>query len=88
METFLVLSTTSKEQDMYTIIERFDKFPIKKFIFTKTDETNSVGSIINLMLKYEIGIAYFTDGQEVPEDLTEASFEKVMNLLFEGDPHA
>ncbi len=88
METFLVLSTTSKEQDMYTIIERFDKFPIKKFIFTKTDETNSVGSIINLMLKYGIGIAYFTDGQEVPEDLTEASFEKVMDLLFEGDPHA
>lgn len=88
METFLVLSTTSKEQDMDTIIGRFNKFPIKKFIFTKTDETSSVGAIINLMLKYGIGIAYFTDGQEVPEDLTEATFEKLMELLFEGDPHA
>lgn len=88
METFLVLSTTSKEQDMDTIIRQFDKFPINKFIFTKTDETNSVGSIINLMMKYGIGMAYFTDGQEVPEDLTEASFEKVINLLLEGEPHA
>src|SRR5699024_11996679 len=55
METFLVLSTTSKEQDMDTIIRQFDKFPINKFIFTNTHETNYVGSIINLMMKYGIG---------------------------------
>ncbi|WP_153720419.1 flagellar biosynthesis protein FlhF [Sporosarcina cascadiensis] len=88
METFLVLSTTSKEQDMDIIIERFEKFPIEKFIFTKTDETSSVGSMINLMLKYSIGMAYFTDGQEVPEDITEANFEKLFTLLLAGDQHA
>ncbi|PID22645.1 flagellar biosynthesis protein FlhF [Sporosarcina sp. P3] len=88
METFLVLSTTSKEQDMDMIIRQFDKFPITKIIFTKTDETNSVGSIINLMLKYSLGMAYFTDGQEVPEDLTEASLEKVLDLLLAGDTRA
>ncbi|PIC65617.1 flagellar biosynthesis protein FlhF [Sporosarcina sp. P13] len=88
METFLVLSTTSKEQDMDIIIERFEKFPIEKFIFTKTDETNSVGAMINLMLKYNIGMAYYTDGQEVPEDITEADYEKVFSLLLAGDPHA
>ena len=88
METFLVLSTTSKEQDMDTIIRQFDQFPIKKFIFTKTDETNSVGSIINLMLKYGIGVSYISDGQEVPEDLTEASLEKIVDLLLVGDSRA
>ncbi|ARD49312.1 flagellar biosynthesis protein FlhF [Sporosarcina sp. P33] len=88
METYLVLSTTSKEQDMETIINRFEKLPIEKFIFTKTDETNSVGSMFNLMLKNRIGMAYFTDGQEVPEDLTEADVEKVLALLLEGDSHA
>lgn len=88
METFLVLSTTSKEEDMDIIVERFEKFPIEKFIFTKTDETNSVGSIINLMLKFKIGMAYYTDGQEVPEDIIEADFEKLLALLLEGDAHA
>ena len=88
METFLVLSTTSKEQDMDIIIKQFNRFPIKKFIFTKTDETSSVGSMINLMLKHSIGTAYFTDGQEVPEDLTEADLEKVLDLLLDGDLHA
>ncbi|WP_153731295.1 flagellar biosynthesis protein FlhF [Sporosarcina obsidiansis] len=85
METYLVLSTTSKEQDMDVIVERFEKFPIEKFIFTKIDETSSVGSMINLMLKYNIGMAYYTDGQEVPEDITEATFEKVFSLLLAGD---
>ncbi|PIC81383.1 flagellar biosynthesis protein FlhF [Sporosarcina sp. P18a] len=88
METFLVLSTTSKEQDMDTIIRQFTNFPIEKFIFTKTDETDSVGSIINLILKYGIGVSYYTDGQEVPEDLTEASLEKIVDLLLAGDSHA
>lgn len=88
METFLVLSTTSKERDMDVIVERFEKLPIEKFIFTKTDETNSIGSMLNLMLKYKIGTAYYTDGQEVPEDITEADIDKILALLLEGDLYA
>ena len=72
---FLVLSSTSKEKDMEVIIEQFKEFPIEKFIFTKIDETNSIGAIINLMIKYNKGLAYYTDGQEVPEDIVEASLK-------------
>lgn len=88
MESYLVLAMTSKEQDMQTIIEQFNAFPIEKFIFTKTDETSSIGSMVNLMLTYQIGMAYYTDGQEVPEDIVEATSEKVLTLLLEGDEHA
>lgn len=83
METFLVLSMTSKEEDMEVIIEQFKSLPIKKFIFTKMDETNSMGTLFNLMIKYGYGIAYYTDGQEVPEDLEEATTENVIRLLLE-----
>ena len=31
--------------------------------------------MINLMIKYNKGLAYYTDGQEVPEDIVEASLE-------------
>lgn len=81
MESFLVLSMTSKEQDMKTIIEQFNSFPIEKIIFTKLDETSSMGPLFNLMKDYSIGTAYYTDGQEVPEDITEASAEKLLALL-------
>lgn len=83
-ETFLVLSSTSKQKDMEAIIEQFNDFPIRKFIFTKVDETNSIGSIINLMVKYKKGLAYYTDGQEVPEDIVEANLDELLNLLLKG----
>ncbi|TQR07738.1 flagellar biosynthesis protein FlhF [Psychrobacillus soli] len=83
-ETFLVLSSTSKQKDMEVIIEQFKDFPIEKFIFTKVDETNSIGSIINLMVKYKKGLAYYTDGQEVPEDIVEASLDELLNLFLKG----
>lgn len=82
VESYLVLSSTSKEKDMETIIEQFSSFPIEQFIFTKADETNSIGSMINLMIKYNKGLAYYTDGQEVPEDINEASVVSLLKLLF------
>lgn len=84
METFLVLSVTSKEEDMRTIVEQFNKMPLEKFIFTKMDETGSIGPIFNLMRDYRIGTAYYTDGQEVPEDITEVDSEKLISLLLKG----
>ena len=72
---------TSKEEDMKAIIEQFNAFPIEKFIFTKMDETNSIGPMFNLMKDYSIGTAYYTDGQEVPEDITEADSKKLIPLL-------
>lgn len=84
VESYLVLSSTAKEKDMETIVEQFLSFPIEQFIFTKVDETNSIGSILNLMLKYKKGLAYYTDGQEVPEDINEASIDSLLKLIFKG----
>ncbi|MFJ7950543.1 flagellar biosynthesis protein FlhF [Lysinibacillus sp. NPDC096418] len=84
-ESFLVLSMTAKEKDMSTIIDQFEQLPIEKFIFTKIDETNSIGAMINLMIKYNKGLAYYTNGQEVPEDIEEADLEAVLNLFFQGE---
>lgn len=84
-ESFLVLSLTSKEKDMEIIIEQFNDVPIEKFIFTKIDETNSIGTIFNLMIKYNKGLAYYTDGQEVPEDIQEAKLDVLLDLFFQGE---
>lgn len=88
MESFLVLSVTSKEEDMRTIIDKFTSFPIEKFIFTKVDETGSIGPMFNLMKQYGIGTAYYTDGQEVPEDIADADLERMIKLLLAGAEHA
>ncbi|WP_010301470.1 flagellar biosynthesis protein FlhF [Kurthia senegalensis] len=85
MENFLILSITAKQRDMEAIIEQFSAYPISKFIFTKLDETNTIGTIVNLMVKYNKGLAYYTNGQEVPEDIVEASLDKIIELVFQGE---
>lgn len=84
-ESFLVLSLTAKERDLESIITQFEEIPIKKFIFTKLDETNSIGTIFNLMIKYKKGLAYYTDGQEVPEDIEQPDLDKLFELFFQGE---
>lgn len=70
---------------METITEQFGEIPIEKFIFTKIDETNTIGTLFNLMIKYNKGLAYYTNGQEVPEDIEEAKIEKLLELFFQGE---
>lgn len=83
-EIYLVLSLTSKFNDQEEIYQQFAHLPIKQFIFTKEDETTCCGSILNLMLLSGKGIAYITNGQEVPDDIEETSIKKV-NQLIVGD---
>jgi len=82
METFLTLSLTMKEKDMQDIVESFQSIRIDRFIFTKLDETTTYGAAVNLMEQYEIGCAYLTNGQDVPDDMLEASPEIFVEYLF------
>lgn len=84
-QAFLVLALTAKEKDLEVIIEQFTSLPISKFIFTKLDETNSIGTLFNLMIKYNKGLAYYTNGQEVPEDIEEANRDRLIEMFFQGE---
>src|SRR5690625_4092089 len=68
-KTFLVLSLTAKPNDIMDIYQQFEHLPINEIIFTKLDETLQYGSMINIALKNHVGIAYLTNGQDVPDDL-------------------
>lgn len=83
METLLVLSLTSKQGDMEEIYKQFASIGIQQFIFTKVDETASYGSMYNLVDKYRLGVAYVTNGQNVPDDRVSASAEVLTNLILE-----
>ncbi|MRX53686.1 hypothetical protein HMPREF3291_13585 [Bacillus sp. HMSC76G11] len=73
VETFLVLSVTSKLNDMLEIYDNFSSIQIDKIIFTKLDETNSRGSMYDLILSADKGVAYMTNGQNVPDDILMAT---------------
>jgi flagellar biosynthesis protein FlhF len=81
IENYLVLSLTSKQKDMESIYQQFSSIKIDKFIFTKADETDVYGTMMNIIEKFEIGAAYITTGQEVPDDVMIASPEAMANLI-------
>ena len=84
METFLVLSLTSKEKDMEEIYQQFSLIAIKQVIFTKTDETSTYGPMFNFAARNRLGVAYLTNGQNVPDDIEEGSPERIAGLVAGG----
>ena len=81
MERHLVLSATTKERDAAEIIEKFAVCDPTRVIFTKTDETSSVGLILNLLAKRELPLSYFTTGQSVPDDIVPAGPAELAAVL-------
>ena len=82
MEVFLCLSATTKDRELEEILKRFSIFQINKVVFTKIDECESLGNMVNLLMKDNLQIAYFTTGQRVPEDIEIATPAKLADMIF------
>jgi flagellar biosynthesis protein FlhF len=83
-EMYLVLSITTKNKELQQIYKQFSSFSIEKVIFTKIDETSEYGPMLNMMLNCQVGIAFMTNGQSVPDDLLIASNQRVSSMLVGG----
>ncbi len=80
-EVHLVLSVTTKYRDMIEIINRFGKLSVNNILFSKLDETNSLGVILNVMTKIKAPVSYLTNGQNVPDDIERANPEKMAKMI-------
>jgi flagellar biosynthesis protein FlhF len=81
IEVMLVLSATTKNRDLHDITGRFMPIGPRKLIFTKLDETTTYGPIVNETVRTKLPIAYFTTGQNVPDDIEAASPGKLARML-------
>ncbi|RTE01794.1 flagellar biosynthesis protein FlhF [Paenibacillus whitsoniae] len=82
-ETILVLSLTTKYRDIQAITNNFSKFKLDKVLFTKMDETDSYGAIVNVVNEFSLQLSYVTTGQNVPDDIVELNEWQVIDLLLE-----
>lgn len=82
LDVYLILTASMKERDVESIMKHFQHLSAQKFIFTKVDETDVYGPMINMMLQYGLAADYITDGQEVPDDLVLAAPELFGNYIF------
>lgn len=80
-QTFLVLSATTKYRDLQRIAMSYKEIDEYQLIFTKLDETSSLGNLMNLRLYVEVPIAYVTFGQNVPDDIELFNPQKTVKSL-------
>lgn len=81
ISTHLLLNVATRESEMNKAAVNFSALNYLSYIFTKTDETERCGSIINQVMKLNLPISYITTGQKVPEDIERADKEKILKLL-------
>ena len=81
IEKHLVMSATTKNRDVADILQKFSVCEPGRVIFTKTDETSSLGMIVNLLAGKEIALSFMTNGQSVPDDIVPATADRLAALL-------
>ena len=80
IRNYLVLAANTQQRVMQENIERFKKVPLSGVIYTKLDESVSIGEIISTSIQNGLPMGYLTDGQRVPEDIKVANVEKLVAL--------
>ena len=80
----LVLSASTKLEDLKQIYRKFSFLNIDSLIITKFDETNSFGNVFSLSYQTEKSLSYFSYGQEVPNDIMPASKDFLVECILNG----
>ena len=82
---YLVLSAATKYKDLLNIVEVYEKVGKYNLVFTKLDETSSLGNILNVRLKTGASLSYVTCGQVVPDDIRLLDAQALAKKLLGGD---
>jgi flagellar biosynthesis protein FlhF len=83
VQTHLCVASPTRDLELYDIANRFSVFKPTALCVTKLDESSLFGSIFNAACRSKLPLSYFTTGQRVPEDLEDATRERVAALIMD-----
>ncbi len=72
-EVYLVLSASTKTNDIEHILRQFEPFNYQAVLLTKMDETRTVGNIISALAEKGKPISFITNGQQIHKDIKKAN---------------
>lgn len=78
---YLVLSVTTRYEDLCKIVNVYDQTTDFNLVFTKLDEAETLGSLMNICCLVGKKAAYVTFGQNVPDDLEAVKPDKIAKSL-------
>ncbi len=81
----LVISSTTKNKDIESILAGYKPLNYNNLIITKLDETSTYGSILNIIDSAKKPLSIVTTGQNVPDDIKNITAEELSNLILGVD---
>jgi flagellar biosynthesis protein FlhF len=75
------MSITHREDTLSATSDQFGLLGLDKVIFTKLDESDTYGSMLNQLKRMHKPLSYVTTGQKVPEDIEIATQERFISLV-------
>lgn len=81
VEVHLVLSATTRDEELSRTVKRFLPLPLTALLFSKLDESATFGAIYNQTVRFRLPLSYFTTGQRVPEDIEKATKVRLVDLI-------
>jgi flagellar biosynthesis protein FlhF len=84
IDTHLVLAASMKPADLSRVIDRYEIFQPKKLLFTRLDETDRYGALVNEAARRSLPISFLGTGQQIPDDLEPATKEFIADKVRGG----
>lgn len=84
-EVYLTVSVATKYKDLQKIVKVYQDICNVNLIFTKLDETQCLGNILNIKMGTRSTLSYVTFGQNVPDDISEINPHQIAKNLLGGD---
>ncbi len=82
--TYLTTPATAKDADLQSAFSALSVFDLKGLVLTKLDETGTLGGVVNLALRSQLPLLYYSAGPRVLDEFYPAQPARLINALFEG----
>jgi len=82
LQTHLVMSAATKENDLLALIEALKRIGEQRLVFTKIDESSTFGNLVNVLIRSGLPLSFISCGRKVPGDIEAGSARKLVDLMF------
>jgi flagellar biosynthesis protein FlhF len=79
VDVHLVCPATLRSSAAARLMERFRPLGPTKLLLTHTDEVESTGCLVDLAIRSRLPLSFLSCGQNIPEDIQEASKDNLLN---------
>jgi flagellar biosynthesis protein FlhF len=69
VEKILLLPANAQGKSLQATLTDYQSLQVKACVLTKLDECASLGEVISVILQSQLPLAYFSKGQNIPDDI-------------------